>query len=97
VILSIDATGTTPFQKMAANYTNAQLISIEPNGTLEQNKTNIEEALKADNLIVGWHLANIRPGANYGINTNNSLIIKALSEKKNATLVIFGNPYGVVQ
>jgi beta-N-acetylhexosaminidase len=93
VILSIDATGTTPFQKMASNYTEPKLISIEPNGTLEQNKTKIEEALKADNLIIGWHLANIRPGANYGINANNALIIKAISEKKNATLVIFGNPY----
>jgi beta-N-acetylhexosaminidase len=95
VVLSIDATATTAFQKMAANYTNTKSISIAPNATLAQSQSQIEEALKADNLIIGLHLANIRPGANYGVNDQNSQIIKVLSEKKNAVLVVFGNPYAL--
>ena len=95
VVLSIDAIGLTPFQKMAANYTDTKSISIAPNATFEQSKAIIEEALQAENLIIGLHLANIRPGANYGLNAYNNQIIKALSEKKNAVLVIFGNPYAL--
>lgn len=95
VVLSIDASDITPFQNMASNYTDVKLLTLAPNSTLEQSKAILDESLKADNLIIGLHLANIRPGANYGVNANNLQIIKTLSEKKNVVMVIFGNPYAL--
>lgn len=92
-VVSVDAAATTPFQNMSANYTKVDLLSIPVNANDSLRNKVVEAAGKSDLIIVGLHLANIRPGAKYGITDANQKALKALTETGKAIVVIFGNPY----
>ena len=95
VVISVDASETTSFQKMAANYTETISVNLPMNSTSDQQNEVLKTCENAENVIIGLHLNNIRPGANYGVNASNTAFIKTLSSKPNTVLVVIGNPYSL--
>jgi beta-N-acetylhexosaminidase len=95
VVVAIDSEKSTPFQEMAEKYTAIEKVNFKPNLTEIEIEAEMAKIGKPENLIVGVHFQNVRPGANYGINTSNLLIIKKLMEMPQAIFVVFGNPYAL--
>jgi beta-N-acetylhexosaminidase len=93
VVVSIDSETESSFQKMAANYTETENVNFSTKATGEEIVAGIQKLKGADNLIVGLHLQNVRPGANYGYNETNKNILNLILANYTATVVIFGNPY----
>ena len=92
-VVSIDASQTTTFQKMASNYTQVDHFAIPINA----NDTSILRVQKAtqnhDLIIIGVHLQNIRPGAKYGLTDSNLKALNVLCAGGKSIVAIFGNPY----
>jgi beta-N-acetylhexosaminidase len=95
VFVSIDANDITDFQKMAGNYTEITNVNFPLNASDSLVKVGLKKLENAENVIVGVHLQNIRPGINYGVNINNQNIIKTITEKYKTIVVLFGNPYAL--
>lgn len=92
LVLSIGAEGKTHFQNMAENYTNTVSLSLSKNTSLEELKSKFADD---QNVIVGLHLGNNRPGANYGFEPYMQAALAEIVNRKNTILVIFGNPYAL--
>jgi len=90
LVVSVGAEGKTWFQRMAENYTLTESVSVNKNSG---NDTLRSKLAAAQNLIVGLHLNNNRPSANYGFEPYMQEILSELAGRDNAALVIFGNPY----
>ncbi len=90
LVVSIGAEGKTYFQKMAENYTLTDRVSIHKGSGLDTLRSKLSAS---QNLIVGLHLNNNRPGANYGFEPYMQEALNELSGRENAILVVFGNPY----
>ena len=90
LVVSIGAEGKTYFQDMAENYTRIDRVSLGKDSGLDSLKLRLSAA---GNLIVGLHLNNNRPGANYGFEPYMQEALAELAKHGNAILVIFGNPY----
>ncbi|UBM58416.1 serine hydrolase [Marinilongibacter aquaticus] len=91
--VSIDSPETSPFQEMAANYTQIDFYNLPVNAPEQLIETVAEKAKAYDLVVLGLHLQSIRPYSNYGLNESNTLSIGKLLQNKNAILSVFGNPY----
>jgi beta-N-acetylhexosaminidase len=88
VVVSIGDDRPTAFQDMAAKYTQVRRINVGKNSRLDS----LREALSTDvNVLVGLHLNNNRPGANYGLEPYMLAALEVVPQR--SVLVIFGNPY----
>ncbi|MDZ7876149.1 MAG: glycoside hydrolase family 3 N-terminal domain-containing protein [Saprospiraceae bacterium] len=92
-VVSIDANGETPFQRMSANYTTTDAFSIPINATDLAIQNVVKSTQNHDIIIIGVNLQNIRPGAKYAVTESNQKAIAALTKSGKAVVVIFGNPY----
>ena len=92
-VVSIDANGETPFQKMAANYTTIDGFSIPINATDSAIQKVVKSTENHDIIIVGINLQNIRPSAKYGITESNQKALAALTKSGKCIVAIFGNAY----
>ncbi len=90
LVVSLGAEGKTWFQKMADNYTLTESVSIHKNSGMDTLRSKLAAG---QNLIIGLHLNNNRPGANYGFEPYMQEALTELAGRDNAILVIFGNPY----
>ncbi len=95
LVVSVGAEGKTWFQRMAENYTLTESVSIHKSsgGDMPGVDTLRSKLAAGQNLIIGLHLNNNRPGANYGFEPYMQDVLRELSGRDNAILVIFGNPY----
>ncbi len=93
VVVSIDAQSPTSFQHMVANYTQTENILFPKDANDSLINARLNSIGNPENLIVGVHLQNVRPGAVYGLTPTNQKIISELLKKPNAIIVLFGNPY----
>lgn len=94
-VISIDASQTTTFQKMAANYTTVDNFLIPSNAPDSTINSVIDKAKDYDLILVGVHLNNIRPAAKYGVTEANKKAVKALVNTGKAVVTLFGNPYAL--
>jgi beta-N-acetylhexosaminidase len=94
-IVSIDSENESFFQKMAAKYTPIENVNIGVKENQESVDKKINTLDATATIIVGIHLQNIRPVANYGLNTANLAVLNRILEKHKAHLVIFGNSYAL--
>ena len=94
-IVSVEGRGVTPFQKMAENYTQIDKFTIPEKASDSLINATIEQVKNHDLVIIGMHLDNIRPYANYGITPSNQKALKALSALNKSVVVVFGNPYAL--
>ncbi len=94
-VVSIDANGETPFQKMAANYTAVDNFILPINATDSAIQKVVAQTQNHDVIILGVHLQNIRPGAKYGVTESNQKALAALSKSGKSIVCIFGNPYSL--
>ena len=93
VNISKDATLTT-FQQTLSLYTNVDHFNLN-NESSDSTINAVKETLKNyDQVLVGLHLNNIRPGANYGVKQNMAKIVKEMVDKK-TVLTVFGNAYSL--
>ena len=92
-VVSIDANGETPFQKMAANYTAIDALSLSINATDADIQNAVNVTQNHDIIIVGINLQNVRPSAKYGITPINQKAVAALTKSGKAIVAIFGNPF----
>ncbi len=93
VVVSIDAAEVTSFQEMASYYTETINVNF---GTDEVDlDSKLKVISEAANVIVGVHLQNIRPTANYGITPQNQKILNQILEVSKPVVVVFGNPYSL--
>lgn len=90
LVVSIGAEGKTYFQRMAENYTLTEWVSIHKNSAGDTLRSRLAAG---QNLVIGLHLNNNRPGANYGLEPYMQQVLSELAGRENAVLVIFGNPY----
>ncbi|WP_428666247.1 glycoside hydrolase family 3 N-terminal domain-containing protein [Runella sp.] len=85
----------TTFQKTLSLYTNVDHYVIHPQ-TPDSVQAKIRTALKSyDVVLVGAHLNNIRPGANYGITPTTAAWVKELANNGNSVITVFGNAYSL--
>jgi len=85
----------TTFQKTLSLYTNVEHYVVHPL-TPDSIQDRIRTALKSyDIVLVGAHLNNIRPGANYGVSPNTAAWVKELANNQNAVITVFGNAYSL--
>ena len=94
-VISIDANEMTPFQKMAANYTAIDTFLLPQNASDSAIKLVMSKTFNHDLIIIGLHLQNVRPGAQYGMTDKNQKALVALTQSKKSVLVVFGNPYSL--
>ncbi|GAB3990955.1 glycoside hydrolase family 3 N-terminal domain-containing protein [Spirosoma daeguense] len=91
--VAVESDKITAFQQMASNYTQVEhfnLTSRTPDSTLAA----IRDSLKNYNLIlVDVHLNNIRPAANYGMQTKTAVMVSELVATGKAVVTVFGNAY----
>jgi beta-glucosidase-like glycosyl hydrolase/CubicO group peptidase (beta-lactamase class C family) len=92
-VVSVDASQTTTFQKMAANYTAVDNFLIPANAADSTINRVTEQVKTYDLIVVGVHLNNIRPAAKYGVTDANKKAVKALVNTGKAVVTLFGNPY----
>jgi beta-N-acetylhexosaminidase len=92
-VVSIDANGETPFQKMAANYTTVDAFSIPINAVDADIQKVVSATQNHDIIIIGINLQNIRPSAKYGVTESNQKALAALIKSGKAVVAIFGNPF----
>jgi beta-N-acetylhexosaminidase len=92
-VVSIDAAGETPFQRMAANYTTVDAFSIPINAVDADIQKVVSSTQNHDVILVGINLQNIRPSAKYGISESNQKALAALTKSGKAVVAIFGNPF----
>jgi beta-N-acetylhexosaminidase len=92
-VVSIDANGETPFQRMAANYTAVDAFSIPINAVDADIQKVVSASQNHDVILVGINLQNIRPSAKYGISESNQKALAALTKSGKAIVVLFGNPF----
>lgn len=90
LVVSVGAEGKTYFQKMADNYTQTGWVSLHKNSGMDTLRSKLTGP---QNLVIGLHLNNNRPGANYGLEPYMEEALRELAGQDNAILVIFGNPY----
>ena len=90
LVVSIGAEGKTHFQRMAENYTQTESVSINKNSPADALRSKLAAG---QNLIIGLHLNNNRPGANYGLEPYMQQTLSELAGQDKAILVVFGNPY----
>jgi len=90
LVVSLGAEGKTRFQQMAENYTLTESVSIHKNSGRDTLRSKLASG---QNLIIGLHLNNNRPGAGYGFEPYMQEVLGELAGRDNAILVIFGNPY----
>jgi beta-N-acetylhexosaminidase len=92
LVVSLGAEGKTHFQNMAENYTTTVSASLNKNSNLEE----LKGKFTADqNVIVGLHLGNNRPGANYGFEPYMQTALDEIVKRNHVILVVFGNPYSL--
>lgn len=90
LVVSLGSSGKTYFQQMAENYTQTENIHIDANSKISDLEARFKDG---QNLVVGLHLGNIRPGAKYGLEDYMMDYLTLLAKRKDAILVVFGNPY----
>jgi len=90
LLVSVGAEGKTYFQQMAENYTLTDRVSISKNTGVDTLRAKLAAG---QNLVIGLHLNNNRPGANYGFEPYMQDVLNELAGRDNTVLVVFGNPY----
>ena len=94
-VVSIDAAELTAFQKMAQNYTTVTPYNIPSNASDSLIQQVVNNTKDFGLIIIGVHLQNVRPGAQYGITNSNQKALGLLTQTGKAVMVIFGNPYSL--
>ena len=94
-VVSIDAKETTAFQNMAKNYTSVSSFILPTNAADADIQKVVNETKDFDLILIGLHLQNIRPGAQYGVTETNQKAMAALTKSGKAVVTIFGNPYSL--
>lgn len=93
--VSVEANTPTKFQQMLSNYTQVDPFTISSQSD-SVAVAQLLDTLKNYNLVlVGVHLNNIRPGANYGIQPKTASLLRALVQTGKAAVTVFGNPYAL--
>lgn len=94
-VVSIDAKEITAFQNMAQNYTSVTPFLIPQNASDSVIQRIANVANDFDVILVGLHLQNVRPGAQYGVTESNKKALSALTKSGKCIVSIFGNPYSL--
>ncbi len=83
------------FQKRLLQYDNIINYTLNKNADIKNFNTKINQLKKYDRVIISIHQTNRRPPY-FGLNTNTINFINELSEKTKVILVLFGNPYALI-
>ena len=94
-VVSVDASDLTAFQKMTQNYTNVTPYNIPINASDSVIQKVVDQTKGFDLILIGVHLQNVRPGAQYGLTNSNQKALDLLTKSGKAVMVIFGNPYSL--
>lgn len=94
-IVSVDVEEKTAFQRMADNYTTVSHFNIPQKANEEIINALAKNLENFDVVVVGLHLNNIRPGANYGITEANQKALTKITKQNKTIVAIFGNPYAL--
>ncbi len=93
--VSVEAAAPTLFQNRLADYTSVTAYTISSKSS-EAEQTALLDSLGRFNLVVvGVHLNNIRPGANYGLQVRTAALVQRLVNTNKAVVAVFGNPYAL--
>jgi beta-N-acetylhexosaminidase len=91
--VSIDAKEMTAFQKMANNYTKIDHFFIPTNASDTIIQNIVSQTSDYDLVVVGIHLANIRPSGKYSLTESNQKAVAALTKSGKSVVAIFGNAF----
>ncbi len=94
-VVSVDVAAKTAFQRMADNYTTVNHITIPAQADAAIISAIITQLSSFEVVLVGLHLNNIRPSANYGITESTQFALSTLAKLPNSVVTIFGNPYAL--
>lgn len=89
-----DAT-TTTFQQTLSLYTNVEHFNLSNESPDSVINAVIEKLNGYDQVVIGLHLNNIRPAANYGVKPKMLKITAEVAKNQKSILTIFGNAYSI--
>lgn len=91
--VSVEANVPTLFQNRLGDYTTVTPYQISSKSTDAQIAALMDSLARFNVVLVGVHLNNIRPGANYGVQTRTAELVQKLANTGKAVISVFGNPY----
>lgn len=95
-VLSIGKNSRTPFQKGLKKYGDFTFKSINKKIGTSQSKQLLNQLKREDLIIVSLHDMNSRASKNFGITESTRSFLEKLSVENKVLLVLFGNPYSLV-
>ncbi|HEX9956606.1 MAG TPA: serine hydrolase, partial [Fibrella sp.] len=91
--VSVEATAPTVFQNRLGDYTSLTPYQISSKATDAEINALLDSLKRFNLVLVGVHLNNIRPGANYGVQARTAELVQKLANTGKAVISVFGNPY----
>ncbi len=91
--VSVEAVAPTVFQNRLSDYTTVTPYQISSKATDAQITALLDSLNQYNLVLVGVHLNNIRPGANYGVQPRTAELVQKLANTGKAVFSVFGNPY----
>lgn len=93
--ISIGASRRTPFQNTLDKYGKIGHFQVDKEISKREFSSLINRFKENDIVIVGLHEMDSRASKGFGITKSTKMFLKALSEKTQVVLVVFGNPYSL--
>lgn len=92
-VLSIGSDQKSDFYQMVKNYVKADYFSLQhtTSDSLIENTLNLLESY--DLVLAAAHFTDIRPSKKYGLNPQNTKLLKHLASLDNVLLSILGSPF----
>lgn len=94
-VLTIDADDPYTFVNTIKKYTQIDNFAINTSSYKASHDSIINSLNNYDLVIVSLHWSKPRASANYGINPENTRIIKELAGRDNVIMVLLGNPFAL--
>lgn len=92
-VVSLGYQTESDFYRMVQNYTQADYFAVPHEMTKIKADSVLSTISKYEHVIVAGHFVDIRASKKYGLNPENTAVLKDLSTLPNAIICILGNPF----